>query len=57
MFSCTQALIRIGGPMYSQICADVKMSKLDQNDREMLTELRNLSRATIPKVVLGNLSI
>lgn len=57
MFSYTQALIRIGGPMYLQICADVKMSKLDQNDREMLIDLRNLSRATIPKVVLGNLSI
>ncbi|CAC5367191.1 unnamed protein product [Mytilus coruscus] len=48
-----QALIRIGGPMYVQICADVKMSKLDQNDKEVLTEIRNLSRKTIPKVVLG----
>lgn len=57
MFSYTQALIRIGGRMYLQICADVKMSKLDQNDREMLIELRHLSRATIPKVVLCNLSI
>lgn len=57
MFSYTQALIRIGGPIYEQICAVVKMSKLDQNDKDMLTEIRNLSTETIPKVVLGNFCI
>ncbi|XP_063397242.1 ankyrin-1-like [Mytilus trossulus] len=39
--------------MYEQICVDVKMSKLDQNDKEMLTEIRNLNTETIPKVILG----
>ncbi|CAC5416514.1 unnamed protein product [Mytilus coruscus] len=49
----TQALIRLGGRSYQEKCNDLRSSKFDKSDKEIITELRNivLSSDPIPKGV------
>ncbi|XP_063409032.1 ankyrin-1-like [Mytilus trossulus] len=45
----SQAIILLGGQNYTQLCADLKVCKLDGHDKEVLIELRNIRGETIPK--------
>ncbi|CAG2229251.1 unnamed protein product [Mytilus edulis] len=47
----SQAIILLGGLVFTQLCADLKVCNLDSNYREILTELRNIRSKTIPEGV------
>ncbi|XP_071145817.1 uncharacterized protein [Mytilus edulis] len=47
----SQAIILLGGLVFTQLCADLKVCNLDSNYREILTELRNIRSETIPEGV------
>ncbi|XP_063396410.1 uncharacterized protein LOC134681002 [Mytilus trossulus] len=44
----SQAVVRLGGIDFQQICNDLKVSRLDKNDMEILNEFRNNERSINP---------
>ncbi|CAG2234201.1 unnamed protein product [Mytilus edulis] len=51
----SQAIERLGGNSLKQKCDELKVCKLDNNDREIITEIRNIERShdPIPKGLKG----
>ncbi|CAC5422317.1 unnamed protein product [Mytilus coruscus] len=48
-----QAILRLGGPKFKQICEDLKYRILNNNDKEILIEISNLQKESsqVPKVL------
>ncbi|XP_063411129.1 uncharacterized protein LOC134694064 [Mytilus trossulus] len=48
-----QAIHGLGGPQFTQICQDVKDMTLNNNDKEILIEIRNLEKSStfVPKAL------
>ncbi|CAG2237659.1 unnamed protein product [Mytilus edulis] len=48
-----QAILKLGGPQFKQICEDLKDKVLNNNDKEILVELRNSQKESsqVPKAL------
>ncbi|XP_071135690.1 ankyrin-1-like [Mytilus edulis] len=44
----SQAIIRLGGTRFEQRCSDLKISIMNNTDKEILKELRNIERSSDP---------
>lgn len=48
-----QSILRLGGEQFKQICEDVRDMALNNNEKEILLEIRNLEKASsfVPKAL------
>ncbi|CAG2230345.1 unnamed protein product [Mytilus edulis] len=44
----SQAIVRLGGTSFQQTCSDLKVSRMNNNDEEILKELRNIEISSNP---------
>lgn len=54
-----QAILNLGGPQFKQRCEDLKDRILNNNDKEILVELRNSQKESsqVPKALQSKRSI
>lgn len=54
-----KAIIRIGGPSFEKYCNSLKVRKLDSDEREIRTEIKNIRRMfdTVPKGIRSKFAI